>query len=142
MADMEQVNIRIPAGQKATVMRLARLLRENPTAVHRLSRFLDEQSDPDLGGLLERRIDRLEAQVEALIRQTGGEDLSIPEAPGRNAVTRPVWTAGAGRTRRLTVEGEAELARLIDEGWGDSRIARHLGVTPYSVASRRKNTTR
>lgn len=150
MVEIEQTNVRVPTNAKASLVRIAKRLRDEPAFLHRLNRFLDEEVNPVTGAFLSDRIERLERQVSELVgvwdalRGAGATPAPLPPSAKPNAKTvndaneHSAWTIGEGRGRRLTIEGEAELLRLLDTGWTDAQIATHLGVKPFSVTAKRK----
>jgi hypothetical protein len=145
MADLEQANVRVPAEAKEAIARLARYLREDKGFLPRLKRFLDEEQDPAVGGLLSQRIDRLEEKLAAV-----AELVNLPQEEGRlpsfllndeleRTEERGDWTTGEGKGRRLTETGLQEMQALMDKGWDDAKIAKRLGVSTFAITSKRKN---
>ena len=151
MADIAQLNVRVPLDAFDVVRDLSKLLRADPAFRHRLQRLFDERSDPDVSALIGQRLERLERQVADLMAAQSQMKPTGPSGAGIRAQTpsmfearehepepRSKWHIGEGRGRRLTPEGEAELDRLLDEGRRASEIADILGVRPNTVHNRRK----
>ncbi|UHD45882.1 hypothetical protein LUX29_01085 [Aureimonas altamirensis] len=136
MADLEQCNIRVPSYAKDTFLRIARQARDYEVKdqdkawafVAQLDRLLDLSMDPDVEAMFARRLDKLENQLQRLMQEKE-KATQTREAP---------MTVGERSGRRLTVEGEAELRRLIGEGFTDTQIGRRLGIRAYAVGRKRR----
>lgn len=135
MAEHGQTNIRIPERAKPLIHRLARLLREDPSFLHSLTRFVEEAGS-QRASFIADRLERLEARVAELEAHAP----AIASQPARERQKAPaavVWTEGEGKGRRLTPEGSAEMRRLIEEGQTDRQISDAIGVRPFTVARQR-----
>lgn len=68
MAETVQVNVRVPEEARTLILRLATRLRDDPSFIYAVDRFLGdfEANSPD-GMTLTERVARLEAQVAELV---------------------------------------------------------------------------
>jgi len=152
----QQVNVRVPAHGRDLLQRVAQRLRDDRTFAPKLERWLAELSDPTAGPTLSAQVEALERRVAALEGGRGAQwgDANTPmidygnpqgtpgDTPpnlfGNDMVEPEGFTTGTGRGRRLTLQGENELACLIREGQTDADIARALDVKTFTVKQRRK----
>ena len=134
-----QMTLKVAEPARDTMVEIAAMMRSDPAFLLRLRNFVEDAQRPTLASAFDRLAERLETIERHVLTLTKDvRAVKTKVADGK----LPVWTTGQGANPRLTVEGEAEAARLIDQGLTDTDVALRIGVSVTTIRKRRRDLDR